>query len=294
MPARLADVDARAVGHQPRSHEGAGLRRRSQRQVRRHPAAVGHTKARASSTASIPRRNDPAEWSWAFGIGDAGWTKLKEFVENGGTLLAIGSAVETARELLDLPIETRAAARRAAIRTRAAPQLPPRHRQCRCGAARCIQQSRKVDADAARSRHRSAVAVLLPGFAAATTSSIRTIRSPGACRRRGRCSSTTIRRIACARVWRRCEGGLALSARERTASGWLLGEEYLKDQANILSFRVGKGYVVTYGSQIDFRAQPRATFKLIFNGIFHGPATAVTAAQMGRPSNAATNNEARQ
>ena len=71
------------------------------------------------------------------------------------------------------------------------------------------------------------------------------------------------------------------------ASGWLLGEEYLKDQANILSFRVGKGNVVTYGSQIDFRAQPRATFKLIFNGMFHGPSTPVTAAQMGRPSNAA-------
>jgi len=73
------------------------------------------------------------------------------------------------------------------------------------------------------------------------------------------------------------------------ASGWLLGEEYLKDQANILSFKIGKGNVVTYGSQIDFRAQPRATWKLIFNGIFHGPATPVTAAQMGRPGNAPTN-----
>jgi hypothetical protein len=65
-------------------------------------------------------------------------------------------------------------------------------------------------------------------------------------------------------------------------SGWLLGEEYLKDQANILSFRIGKGYVVTYGSQVDFRTQPRATFKLIFNAMFHGPSTPVPAAQMGR------------
>ena len=73
------------------------------------------------------------------------------------------------------------------------------------------------------------------------------------------------------------------------ASGWLLGEEYLKDQANIISFKIGKGNVVTYGSQIDFRAQPRATWKLIFNGIFHGPATPVPAAQMGRPTNSPTN-----
>ncbi len=61
-------------------------------------------------------------------------------------------------------------------------------------------------------------------------------------------------------------------------SGWLLGEEYLRDQANVVSFRVGKGYVVTYGSQIDFRTQPRATFKLLFNAIFHGPSTAVRGA----------------
>jgi hypothetical protein len=39
---------------------------------------------------------------------------------------------------------------------------------------------------------------------------------------------------------------------------------------------------VTYGSQVDFRTQPRATFRLIFNAMFHGPSTAVTAAQMGR------------
>ena len=67
-------------------------------------------------------------------------------------------------------------------------------------------------------------------------------------------------------------------------SGWLLGEEYLKDQANIVSFKVGKGYVVTYGNQVDFRAQPRATFKLLFNGMFHGPSTEISAAQMGRSS----------
>ena len=37
-------------------------------------------------------------------------------------------------------------------------------------------------------------------------------------------------------------------------SGWLLGEDLLRDQANVVAFRVGKGYVVTMGSQIDFRA----------------------------------------
>ena len=46
--------------------------------------------------------------------------------------------------------------------------------------------------------------------------------------------------------------------------------------------------MVTYGSQIDFRTQPRATFKLLFNGMFHGPSTPVPAAQMGQLSSGTT------
>jgi hypothetical protein len=38
------------------------------------------------------------------------------------------------------------------------------------------------------------------------------------------------------------------------------------------------------GSQVDFRTQPRATFKLLFNAIFHGPSTRVAAAEVGRGS----------
>lgn len=47
----------------------------------------------------------PKEFAWAAGVGDAGWARLKEFVENGGNLVAIGNASETARQLLDLPME---------------------------------------------------------------------------------------------------------------------------------------------------------------------------------------------
>ena len=43
-----------------------------------------------------PERNDK-EWAWAYGVGDAGWKKLGDWVRGGGTLVAIGSAVETAR-----------------------------------------------------------------------------------------------------------------------------------------------------------------------------------------------------
>jgi hypothetical protein len=65
-------------------------------------------------------------------------------------------------------------------------------------------------------------------------------------------------------------------------SGWLLGEDLLRDQANVVAFRVGRGYVVTMGSQVDFRAQPRATFKLLFNAMFQGPSTLVKASDLAR------------
>ncbi|MCA1559636.1 MAG: M14 family metallopeptidase, partial [Acidobacteria bacterium] len=51
-----------------------------------------------------PKLND-SSWQWAYGVGEEGWKKLAAWVRNGGTLVAIGGSVETARELLDLPIE---------------------------------------------------------------------------------------------------------------------------------------------------------------------------------------------
>jgi hypothetical protein len=48
----------------------------------------------------------PPEWSWAYGVGDSGWNKLRDFVTNGGTLVAYGSATGTAQSLLDLPIKS--------------------------------------------------------------------------------------------------------------------------------------------------------------------------------------------
>ena len=46
----------------------------------------------------------PAEFSWARGVGETGWSQLAAFVRGGGTLLGLGSASETAQQLLNLPI----------------------------------------------------------------------------------------------------------------------------------------------------------------------------------------------
>lgn len=60
-------------------------------------------------------------------------------------------------------------------------------------------------------------------------------------------------------------------------SGWLIGGEYLNGKANVVSHDVGKGTVVTFGSEPTFRTWSRAPGKLLFNAMYHGPSTPVDA-----------------
>jgi len=47
----------------------------------------------------------PERFHWARGVGEEGWAALAAFVQEGGTLVALGSASETARQLLSLPVQ---------------------------------------------------------------------------------------------------------------------------------------------------------------------------------------------
>jgi hypothetical protein len=51
-------------------------------------------------------------------------------------------------------------------------------------------------------------------------------------------------------------------------SGWAWGQEYLKDGVIAVEARVGKGRVLLYGAEILQRAQPHPTFKLLFNAVY--------------------------
>ncbi|HEX5217433.1 MAG TPA: M14 metallopeptidase family protein [Vicinamibacterales bacterium] len=51
-------------------------------------------------------------------------------------------------------------------------------------------------------------------------------------------------------------------------SGWAWGQSYLKDGVIAAEATVGKGHVYLFGAEILQRAQPHATFKFLFNAIF--------------------------
>jgi hypothetical protein len=60
-------------------------------------------------------------------------------------------------------------------------------------------------------------------------------------------------------------------------SGWAWGQQYLDQAVSIIEAPVGKGHVVLFGNEVNWRGQPHGTFKLLFNGIYYGSATAAGA-----------------
>jgi hypothetical protein len=229
-----------------------------------------------------PARHD-ASWQWAHGVGEAGWRKLAQWVRDGGTLVAYGSAVETARALLDLPI---------------AKVLPESRRRGGRGTA---GDARGTDSDVTRTLRD---AFSSPASLAATLRD-RVIDPEALFYRPGSLLANefdTAHPIGFGMPDRwpvffesdqayrltpgfdvRGEVVARYPARGRILeSGWLLGEDLLRDQANVVAFRVGRGYVVTLASEVHFRAQTRATYKLLFNAMFHGPSTPISAADLAR------------
>jgi hypothetical protein len=56
-------------------------------------------------------------------------------------------------------------------------------------------------------------------------------------------------------------------------SGWAWGQQYLNNSIAVAQAKMGKGQVLLYGPEITFRGQPHATFKFLFNGLLYGPST---------------------
>jgi hypothetical protein len=53
-------------------------------------------------------------------------------------------------------------------------------------------------------------------------------------------------------------------------SGWAWGQKVLDGAAEIVTAPLGKGSVVLYGPQVHFRGQTHGAFRFLFNGIYYG------------------------
>ena len=59
-------------------------------------------------------------------------------------------------------------------------------------------------------------------------------------------------------------------------SGWAWGQQYLDGGTAVAETSMGEGKVMLLGPEVNFRDQPHGTYKLLFNGLYYGNATAAT------------------
>ncbi len=164
--------------------------------------------------------------------------ELKKFVENGGTILTIGSSTSLARHL-GLPV------RDALIETVNGVTRPlPREKYYVPGSILEARIDNTQPVAYGMDEHAMVFYDESPAF-----------------RLQPEASAKNVRPIA----W--------YDSPTPLRSGWAWGQQYLDQAVSIVEAPYGKGHVVLYGNEVLWRGQPHGTFKLFFNGIYYGSAT---------------------
>lgn len=177
----------------------------------------------------------PAEYrSWLGSItAERTIPQLKRFMEQGGTILTIGSSTSLA-EHIGLPVENHLVERKpngeVTPLTRAQYYIP----------GSLVEVA--VDTTAT-------IAAGMDSHAIMMFDNSPTFRLPPDARARG------IRAVA----WFDTDTPLR--------SGWAWGQGYLQHGVSVAEADVGQGKLVLYGPEVLFRAQPAGTFKLVFNAL---------------------------
>jgi hypothetical protein len=155
--------------------------------------------------------------------------ELREFVDAGGTILAIGTSTSLGRAF-GLPIENHLKVKGEVLPTDKF-YVPPSLLRVRVNTADPLAWGMREEADV---MFTNSPTFRLPENAV----------------------EQDLRRVA----W--------FATKTPLRSGWAWGQEHLEGGVAIVEARVGQGRLVLLGPEILFRAQPHGTFKFLFNGIF--------------------------
>jgi Zinc carboxypeptidase len=162
---------------------------------------------------------------------------LKKFVEDGGTLLAVGGSTELAIAL-GLPVSS-------ALET--GPEKKPLSRE-----------QFYIPGSVLRVRVDNTTPL---GFGFESDADAFFDRSP-VFMLDAEAAAKNVRRVA----W--------FASGSPLRSGWALGQRYLDGGVAVVDAPLGRGRVLLFGPEITFRAQSHGTFKFLFNGIYYGRAVA--------------------
>ncbi len=186
---------------------------------------------------SAPIANLPAEYQGQQGRVTAERTlpQIKQFIENGGTVITLGDSATNLARFLQLPIENHLVENGTPL---------PRTKFYVPGSV----LSARVDI----------AHPLAQGMAERTD--IFFDNSP-VFRLGANAAAAGIKAVA----W--------FDSKTPLRSGWAWGQQYLDGGVAVLEAPIGKGKVLMFGPEILKRAQPHGTFKFLFNGVYYSTAT---------------------
>ena len=196
------------------------------------PGPAGGGGGGGAATVTSEPANLPAEYRGQFGRATAEKTlpRLKEFIENGGTVLAIGSSASNLATYLGLPIENQLVENGAPL---------PHTKFFVPGSLLSVRVDTAAPAAFGMAEHTDVFFDDSPVWKV----------GPDA-------AAAGITRLA----W--------YDRKEPLRSGWAWGQRYLENGSAALEVRVGKGKVLLFAPEILQRAQPHGTFKWLFNGLY--------------------------
>ena len=197
------------------------------------PGPAGAARGGAGGNAPAePPAGLPAEYRSHFGRVTAENTlpRIREFIENGGTVIAIGSSATNLASYLKLPVENHLTENGTPL-PRTKFYVPGSVLRARVDLSQPVAAGMEEHTDVFFDD--SPVFKLGPGAAGAGLTPI---------------------------AW--------YDTKEPLRSGWAWGQSYLENGIAAVEARVGKGRVLLFGPEILQRAQPHGTFKLLFNGIY--------------------------
>jgi hypothetical protein len=171
---------------------------------------------------------EPLPPPYAGGIGADGGDRLKKWVEEGGTLVAMDESSEYVIDLLSLPV------------TNVLARVSPEEFNCP-GSMLRIRMDPTHPLSHGLQSEEAAYFAESPAFQTSPTD---------------------------ARIERRVVASYPEDARDILVSGYLKGGELLEKRAAVVDFKVGKGRVVLIGFRPQHRAQPHRTFKLLWNALY--------------------------
>ncbi len=166
--------------------------------------------------------------------------QLKAFVESGGTLITVGRATAIAMEM-GVPVSS------ALVESRSEGTRPlPRERYYVPGSVLRVSVDNTTPLAYGFERQVDVFFDNSPVF------------------RLGSEAADSIKRVA----W--------FSSPSPLRSGWAWGQKYLENGVAVADAKLGRGRVLLFGPEVNFRAQSHATFKFLFNAIYYATAEATT------------------